>query len=71
MQTLASQWVLIYAPYNEIDPIPGHIALINDEFLAKIGAQDVEIIASPAWNPLVHKDPKCVVFTLPGTATKS
>jgi SAM-dependent methyltransferase len=68
LQSLASQWVLIYAPYNETNPIPGHKVILDDDLLAKMGAQDVEIIASPGWNPLVHKDPKCVLFTLPGTA---
>lgn len=68
LQSLAKQWTLIYAPYNETNPIPGHIVLLDDDFLQRIGAQDIEIIDSPGWKPPVHQDPKCVAFTLPGTA---
>lgn len=66
LQALARHWVFVYAPYNEIDRIPGHINTIDDTFLETIGAGDRRIAFSPAWNPQVHKDPMCVSFTLPG-----
>lgn len=68
LQSLARQGVLINAPYNETDRIPGHINTIDDDFLAQAGAEDIRILDSPAWQPAGQPDPRCVVFLLPGLA---
>lgn len=65
LQSLARSWVLIYAPYNEVDRIEGHLNTIDDTFIRRAGAQSQTIVTSPAWR--AHEDSSaCVIFTLPG-----
>jgi len=67
LQTLAKKWVLLYAPWKEQNRIHCHVVTIDEPFLREVGAVEVEIINSPGWRP-AGKDPRCVLFTVRGTA---
>jgi SAM-dependent methyltransferase len=67
LQTLATKWVLFYAPWKEKDLIAAHVVSIDEEVLAAARAVGFEIIDSPGWRP-AGKDPRCVLFLVRGTA---
>ena len=67
LQSLATKWVLFYAPWQEKERVPGHVVTIDEAFLATLGAVEFEIIDSPGWRP-AGVDLRCVLFTVPGTA---
>lgn len=69
LQCLARSFVLVYAPYNEVDRIPSHVNTIDDIFIKQAGARSQTIVNSPAWR--AHESSSaCVIFTLAGRTEK-
>ncbi|MCD4728918.1 MAG: class I SAM-dependent methyltransferase, partial [Pirellulales bacterium] len=70
LQTLATKWVLLYAPWKEIEKrCDGHVVKINEAFLKNLKTKIVEfkIIDSPGWRQS-HKGARCALFAVRGTA---
>lgn len=63
VQSVARQWALFYAPYEEAPLIAEHRCRITREMIDSLSPLRVELIESPAW-PFG----RCVAFVLPGLA---
>jgi SAM-dependent methyltransferase len=63
LQAVAKNWVFIYCPYNEINPIPGHHT-VNDALIDQLMPVEKRILPSWWWRPK-GEPAECVFVVLP------
>lgn len=63
-QALARRWVILAAPFEEKNLIPGHRSRLDFDFFQTIGAHDLRVYRSLTW----HGSLACIVV-LPGSSS--
>jgi len=73
LQKLSRGAVFVCAPYRESrDRLTrGHINVFDDEFLATLNADEIELVESPAWGQFLVPRYKMFIARLPGHAGQS